>query len=120
MATETVVATRQRRTDNHFLVDIAPTTSMECPMSKDKDVTPKVLTADEVLRLAEMHATPIDFDQLISNGVLAKSGDWYKLLDMGKLPEHARIKIRKMRQSENGILVKFRKHKNILSRRCEK
>jgi hypothetical protein len=45
----------------------------------------------EILRLA---ATPIDFDQLIADGVLRKHGPRYELLDLARLPEHARRKIR--------------------------
>jgi hypothetical protein len=46
------------------------------------------------LKLIKMAATPIDFDQLIAEGVLRKHGAKYELLDLAKLPEHARRKIR--------------------------
>lgn len=36
---------------------------------------------EEVLELAK----PIDFDQLIRDGILEKSGAWYKVLDFKRL-----------------------------------
>jgi len=36
---------------------------------------------------------PIDFDQLIADGVLEKWGDGYHLLDHKRLPHHASMKI---------------------------
>ena len=48
----------------------------------------------KLLELLKMAATPIDFDQLIADGVLRKHGGRYELLDLVRLPEHARRKIR--------------------------
>jgi hypothetical protein len=48
----------------------------------------------KLLELLKMAATPIDFDQLIADGVLRKHGGRYELLDLARLPEHARRKIR--------------------------
>jgi hypothetical protein len=47
-----------------------------------------------LLALMKLAATPIDFDQLITDGVLRKHGARYELLDLAGLPEHARRKIR--------------------------
>jgi hypothetical protein len=47
-----------------------------------------------LLELLKTAATPIDFDQLIADGVLRKHGGRYELLDLARLSEHARRKIR--------------------------
>jgi hypothetical protein len=39
-------------------------------------------------------ATPIDFDQLIADGVLRKHGARFELLDLARLPEHASRRIK--------------------------
>lgn len=46
------------------------------------------------LKLIKMAATPVDYDNLIANGVLRRHGRRYELLDLARLPEHARRKIR--------------------------
>jgi hypothetical protein len=48
----------------------------------------------KLLELLKIAATLIDFDQLIADGVLRKHGARYELLDLTRLPEHARRKIR--------------------------
>jgi hypothetical protein len=48
----------------------------------------------KLLKLIAIAATPIDFDTLIASGVLRKHGARYELLDLERLPEHARRKIR--------------------------
>ncbi len=63
-------------------------------------------TYKELRRLAEVLAAPIDFDQLITAGVLRAKGKWYEVLDLDRLPEHARVKIRAVRAPNR---VKFRK-----------
>jgi hypothetical protein len=47
-----------------------------------------------LLELIKLAATPIDFDHLIADGVLRKHGKRYELLNLARLPEHARRKIR--------------------------
>jgi hypothetical protein len=49
-------------------------------------------TDKTLLELIKLAATPIDFDQLIADGVLRKHGKRYELLDLARLPEHARRK----------------------------
>jgi hypothetical protein len=51
-------------------------------------------TDKTLLELIKRAATPIDYDQLIADGVLRKHGRRYELLDLARLPEHARRKIR--------------------------
>ena len=48
----------------------------------------------KLLELLKMAASPIDFDQLIADGVLRRHGAKYELLDLARLPEYARRKIR--------------------------
>ena len=51
-------------------------------------------TDKTLLELIKPAATPIDCEQLIADGVLRKHGKRYELLDLARLPEHARRKIR--------------------------
>ena len=62
-------------------------------------------TYTELRRLAEVLAAPIDFAHLVATGVLRKRGAWYEVLDMTRLPEHARVKIEAVRSPNR---VKFR------------
>lgn len=50
-------------------------------------------TIEQLRHLAEMLATPIDFDQLVADGILRKRGAWWEVLDWNRLPEHARQKV---------------------------
>jgi hypothetical protein len=54
-----------------------------------------------------MLSTPIDFDQLVADGVLKKRGAWWQVLDWDRLPEHAR---RKVQNFKTGNCVQFCKH----------
>jgi hypothetical protein len=63
----------------------------------------------ELHRLAELLAAPIDFEGLTASGVLCPAGDWYQVLDWGRLPEHAR---RKINAVGSGNRVKFMRHEN--------
>jgi hypothetical protein len=68
--------------------------------------TPRPATQPELLELAEALAAPIDFDQLIADGVLRKARGWYEVLDAARLPEHA---LRKIKAFKSGNRVRFRK-----------
>ena len=51
-------------------------------------------TAEELAGLSRVVPLPINFAQLIADGVLrAADGDWYEVLDYARLPEHVRLKI---------------------------
>jgi hypothetical protein len=77
---------------------------------KRKEKTGPIPTAEELSRLAELIATPIDFAELIADGVLVeRGGGWYEVLDYERLPEHARQKIVEV---EAPNLVKFAGRKN--------
>ena len=69
----------------------------------DEIITREELRAN-ILELAQ----PIDFDQLIRDGVLEKSGAWYKVLDWSRLPKHASRKLKTLRTSPiTGTSVTF-------------
>jgi hypothetical protein len=67
---------------------------------------PKPATYPELIETAEALATPIDFEQLIADGVLRKGKGWYEILDPSRLPNHAWQKIKSVK---SGNRVKFRK-----------
>jgi hypothetical protein len=69
----------------------------------DGIMTPEEFRAG-VLELAE----PIDFNQLIRDGVLQKSGAWYKVLDYKRLPKHASNKIRAAELNSDGTVAKVK------------
>jgi len=48
------------------------------------------ITKEYVLEQAKSLAEPIDFDGLISQGLLEKKGAWYKIPRMTDLPRHVR------------------------------
>ena len=55
-----------------------------------------IFTKEGLLERAKSLAKPIDFDALVSEGVIEKKGRKYKILSMDKLPQHARDKIREI------------------------
>lgn len=63
-------------------------------------------TYKELRRVAEVLAEPIDFVRLVADGVLRERDAWYEVLNIARLPESARVKIRAVRSPN---LVKFRK-----------
>ncbi|MBM4055429.1 MAG: hypothetical protein FJ264_12370 [Planctomycetes bacterium] len=65
-----------------------------------------VITKEALLEKAKSLAKPIDFDELIAQGILEKKGKKYKILLMGKLPQHAKDKIIEL---SNDGTVKFSK-----------
>jgi hypothetical protein len=73
----------------------------------------------ELLKIA---ATPIDFDQLIADRVLRKHGGRYELLDLARLPEHARRKIRVIGTSSKtkNPVISFSKPSKQLVRQAKK
>ena len=79
-------------------------------------------TSRKLLEILKMAATPIAFDQLIADGVLRKHGARYELLDLARLPEHARRKIRIIttsRKTPNPV-VSFHKPSKQVIREAKK
>lgn len=60
----------------------------------------------DLRRMAEVLATSIDFTNLVAEGVIQKRGSWYEVLDVSRLPDETRVKIKAIRAPN---LVKFRK-----------
>lgn len=61
---------------------------------KRDEKTGPLPTVEELARLSAMLATPINFAELIADGVLQESdGGWYEVLDYARMPEHVRQKI---------------------------
>jgi hypothetical protein len=71
-------------------------------------------TLHELIKVA---AKPIDFDQLIADGVLRKHGAKYELMDLARLPEHARRKIRIVttsRKTSSPVIAFYRPSKQLV------
>ncbi|WP_133149041.1 hypothetical protein [Vibrio lentus] len=64
------------------------------------------MSKEDLLAKAKSIAIPIDFEVLVAEGILEKKGLGYKILDMKRLPDHAKDKI--IGISSNGK-VKFSK-----------
>jgi hypothetical protein len=70
---------------------------------------PTIMTPEEVWQAIAEEATPIDFQALITTGVLEKDGAWYKILNKDAMPRHALMKIKTMQVCpKKGTRVKFR------------
>lgn len=70
----------------------------------------ETITRQELLEIAKELATPIDFDGLISKGVIEKLGAWYAVLKPNELPPHAWRQATAVKTApKGGISIKFRK-----------
>lgn len=63
----------------------------------------------DVIRKLEYLAQPVDFDQLVADGVLRRKGSGYLVLDMDRLPKAASCQMRSMKQTKEGVVVRFAK-----------
>ena len=64
----------------------------------------KLCTPEELRRLGQLLRTPIDFDQLIADGILRGTRrGWYQVLDWERLPEHARARMHGKRMGTDRI-----------------
>ena len=43
----------------------------------------------EIVALAKLLATPIDFEELEKTGIIERHGVWFKVKNLKTLPEHA-------------------------------
>lgn len=66
---------------------------------------------EELARLAWLLAQPVDFDELIENGVLEKHGSWYVIRDRERVPEQL---MRRANAFKTPNLVRFSKHSTKL------
>ena len=63
----------------------------------------KKLSAEETKRQLKLLSITVDYDQLCEAGVLERVGkNKYKILDMKRLPEHVRLRIRNI--SSDGVV----------------
>ena len=63
----------------------------------------------DVIQKLELLAQPVDFDQLVADGVLRRKGSGYLVLDMDRLPEAASVKMRSAKQTKEGVVCRFAK-----------
>jgi hypothetical protein len=65
-------------------------------------------TKQEIVALARLHASPIDFEQLEKEGFIEKKGAWYKVLKA--IPEHVSRQVRLIKNDKEGnCFVQFSK-----------
>jgi hypothetical protein len=74
-------------------------------------------TYQALRRTVELLAAPIDFGRLVADGVLRARGCWFEVVDLARLPEAARVRIRALRAPN---LVKFRKPSKRLARHLKR
>ena len=68
----------------------------------------EALKPETLLEEMKLLATPINFAALERSGVISKAGAWYRLhKPLRELPAHVSRKIREMKPSPQGPLVKF-------------
>lgn len=66
-------------------------------------------TAQKLARSAEAHSKPIDFEQLLRDGLLIQKGKSYYVPDLKALPEDVALRIKGVSQTKNGTRVTFSK-----------
>ena len=72
-----------------------------------------IMDREEFERLRKLHATPIDFGQLVLEGVLRRHGMRWEVLDWNRLPKHAQLQVKfPLKMESDGALkyVSFRKN----------
>ena len=68
------------------------------------------MSKDEALDMLKEMAQPFDLDDLVSKGVLKKSGGWYTILKTDELPPHVMKHTSALQQTTKGeVRFKFRK-----------
>lgn len=87
-------------------------------MTNDSNKLP--LNLDEVKKILELHAKPIDLEDLISKGILEKKGAWYKVHNFDELPEYASVQVSSIKSENSNTYIKFSKAnqnaKNLLDK----
>lgn len=73
-------------------------------------------TAQKLARSAEAHSKPIDFEQLLEDGLLVQKGKSYYAPDIHALPDDVAQRITNATPTKNGTKVTFSKE----SRSAEK
>jgi len=71
---------------------------------------PAIMSADELRRRLELASIPIDFDKLVTEGILARKGRRYLILDYARLPEALHYRTKSMSQTKDGLAFTFYPH----------
>ncbi len=85
-------------------------------MNNDKIERLQKMIAKEALILA----TPINFDQLIKDGLLKKIGKSYYVDNIHDLPENLSKRIISVNQTKNGTKVAFSKETKLMKKLADK
>lgn len=67
----------------------------------------RIMSLEELKQRGEELITPIDFDQLVRDGVVEKKRGWYKIKNFQELPAHAKAQIRTAKTVNGETFVKF-------------
>lgn len=62
---------------------------------------------EEHIQLANSIISPFDLAKLEAQGIIAKNGEYYEVLDMKKFPEEARYLVESIALCNGKFLVKF-------------
>jgi hypothetical protein len=66
------------------------------------------MTRDEMVAASKKLAAPIDFRHLEHQGLLSNARNgWWKVNNIGDLPEHVAFQIQEFRASRDGKFVRF-------------
>ena len=78
---------------------------------------------EEIKKLAEaaqIQAEPINFDQLLEDGVLIQKGKSYYVPDVKALPEKVMQRINSIANTKNGVKVTFSKETKYIQKLAKK
>lgn len=68
------------------------------------------MTSNELREHIRLMIQPVDLEGLIAQGVLAKAGAWYRIMNMKKLPKSVSMHISEIsRDSQGRAKIKFAK-----------
>lgn len=70
----------------------------------------------EIAKSAQAYAEPIDFDQLIKDGLLIKKGRSFYVPDLKALPEKVSKRIKLATLTKDGMRVTFHKESKALAK----
>jgi hypothetical protein len=76
-------------------------------LNMEKKSFSTLASLEEFKQRTEKLITPIDFDQLINDGIIEKKRGWYKIINFQELPAHAKAKIRTAKTVNGETFVKF-------------
>ena len=79
----------------------------------------QILSLKEFKQKGEELTTPIDFDQLVNDGIIEKKRGWYKIRNFQELPAHAKAQIRTAKTVNGETFVKFASPSKRLAKMLE-